>query len=275
MFGSNEPIPTVGTIVRRNIESYLRLDDWNKRTITSAPRLATDMQHVRKTKRATDQGRPTTGSQQVQTMMSLLAKPQGDEKEVHQFRKKVAEDRRALNTLLQRRLEQAERHHARRQNEMSAVIAEALTRPNKTTSRERTTFETTKIASNGIYHSALMLDAARRSMMSDYAGLEATIAKMAGSNMNTVTEKWVQDIEREERLLKLGHKTAVKHVKKVLGAEVQGEETRDGETPGEETEGGEKGIGVQGKLNMELLQGLRYAERGVKRMVKGVPKDGH
>ncbi|KAK7182726.1 hypothetical protein PSPO01_11307 [Paraphaeosphaeria sporulosa] len=226
------------------------------------------MQRVRKTKRATDQEQPTTGSQEVQAVMSLLAKPKGDEKEVHQVRKKVAEDRRALNTLLQRRLEQAERRDVHRQSEMSAVIAKALTKPNKTTSREPMTFETTRIACNSIYHSALRVDAARRSMLFEYAGLEATIAKMGGDHMNTVTEKWVQDIGREDRLLRLGHKTAVKRVKKVLGAKAQGQETLV-----EETEGEEKGIGVQDELNMELLQGLKYAERGIKRMVKGVPKD--
>ncbi|KAF2449609.1 hypothetical protein P171DRAFT_480685 [Karstenula rhodostoma CBS 690.94] len=227
------------------------------------------MQRVRKTKRATDQEEPATETQQVQAVMSLLAKPKGDEKEIHQFQKKVADDKRAMNTLLQRRREQAERYDARRQNEMSALIAEALTKP-KTTSREPMTFEPTKIASNNIYHSALKVDVGCRNMISEYDGLETTIAKLAGDHKNTVTEKWVQDIERTERLLKLGHKTAVRHVKKVLGAEVQGEETLSGET-----EGRGKGIGVQGELNMELLQGLRYAERGVKRMVKGLPKDGH
>lgn len=168
----------------------------------------------------------------------------------------------------------SERYDARRQNEMSALIAEALIKPNKTTSHGPMTFEATKIASNVIYHSAIRVDAACRSMISEYNGLEATIAKLAGEHKNTVTERWMQDIERTEKLLKLGHKTAVRHVKRVLGAEAGGDETLVKEKLEVKTAGGEKGIGVQEDLNMELLQGLRYAERGVKRMVKGLPKYG-
>jgi hypothetical protein len=162
----------------------------------------------------------------------------------------------------------SEKHDIRRQNEVSALIAQALTNSN-TTSSEPAVFANTKIASNGIYHSVARVDAACRSMISEYDSLEAEIGELAGDNNNTVTEKWVEDIERTERLLKLGHKTAVRYVKRVLGAEAHGDETLC-----DETEGQERGIGVQEELNMELLQGLRYAERGVKRMVKSLPKEG-
>jgi hypothetical protein len=162
----------------------------------------------------------------------------------------------------------SEEYDARRQNEVSAVIAEALTNTN-TASSETAVFANTKIAGNDIYHSVVRVDAACRSMVSEYDNLEAKIGELVGDNKNTVTEKWVQDIERTERLLKLGHKTAVRHVKRVLGAEAH-----DNETLRDETDGQERGIGVREELNMELLQGLRYAERGVKRMVKGLPKEG-
>ncbi|KAJ4360607.1 uncharacterized protein N0V89_001173 [Didymosphaeria variabile] len=205
-------------------------------------------------------------------MVSLLAKPKGDEKEIQQFRKKVADDRRTMNALLQQRLQRAEKANACRQNEMSALITEALTKPNKSTSHESMTFANTKIAGNVIYHSVGKVDAACRSMLSEYDALEAIIDRLAGDNKNEVLEKWMKDVEETERLLRLGHKTAVRHVKRVLGAETKGDDTEGEGTLFDDTEGGEKGIGVHKELSLELLEGLRYAERGVKRMVKGLPK---
>ncbi|KAL1600377.1 hypothetical protein SLS60_006762, partial [Paraconiothyrium brasiliense] len=165
-----------------------------------------------------------------------------------------------------------EKDDARRQNEMSTLITKALTTPNKTTPRGPVTFADTKIAGNTIYHSVSKVDAACRSMLSEYDALEAMIEKLAGDNKNEVTEKWMKDVEKTERLLTLGHKTAVRHVKRVLGAETKGDNAEGGQTLFDDAEGGEKGIGVHEELNMELLGGLRYAERGIKRMVKGLPK---
>jgi hypothetical protein len=61
----------------------------------------------------------------------------------------------------------------------------------------------------------------------------------------------------------------LRNVKKVLGADVEdfvmGEADEDGDV---DMEGGE-----EVELNFELQKTLRYAERGVKRMVKGLPVD--
>lgn len=146
---------------------------------------------------------------------------------------------------------------------MSACIAEALSKPNRTDSREPMCYPNTEIASNTIYNSVITVDKACRSMLSDYDTLEAMIGKLAGDNKNTVTEKWTQDVEKAERLLKLGHRTALRQAKRVVGVEVHGDDA----------EAGERGIGVSDEINMELMEGLRYAERGVKRMVKGLAKD--
>lgn len=148
---------------------------------------------------------------------------------------------------------------------MAALITEGLTKPNRATKGEPTTFANTKIVENITYNSAVKVDTACRSMFSGYHNLEEMIRELAGDQKNTVTDKWMQDVAETERLLKLGHKTAVRNVKKVLDTE--GDEM--------EVENSEKGIGVQEELNMELRDGLRYAERGVKRMVKGLSKDEH
>lgn len=94
------------------------------------------------------------------------------------------------------------------------------------------------------------------------------IVEMAGEDKKPVTETWTREVEETERLLRLGHKTASRNVKKVLGAENGENDVEAGE---EEMRGGE----MKGPdLNFELLKSLRYAERGIKRMVKALPKDG-
>jgi hypothetical protein len=56
------------------------------------------------------------------------------------------------------------------------------------------------------------------------------------------------------------------------GGEGEGVTVREGEAEREGDGGEEEGAGDR-ELNMELLRTLRYAERGVKRMVKGIPED--
>jgi hypothetical protein len=94
------------------------------------------------------------------------------------------------------------------------------------------------------------------------------IEDMAGDNTNQVTETWAQDVAETEKQLRLGHKVALRNVRKVLGANNCVDGT--GAPEDQEVDGREM---MAGELNYELLKTLRYAERGVKRMVKGLPKE--
>ena len=87
------------------------------------------------------------------------------------------------------------------------------------------------------------------------------IAAMADDKQSHISEQWAQNVAETEKKLRLGHKVALRSVKKVLGAE---EEENDADADDGEKEGE---VMLMGKLDYELLQGLRYAERGVKRMV--------
>jgi hypothetical protein len=113
-----------------------------------------------------------------------------------------------------------------------------------------------------LFDSAAKVSAACKSLVSEYNGFEAMVADMAGDKQNQVSKIWAQDVAEAERKLRLGHKVALRSVKKVLGAEegVNGADADDGEMGGDDV--------VTGELNYGLLQGLRYAERGVKRMVR-------
>jgi hypothetical protein len=64
----------------------------------------------------------------------------------------------------------------------------------------------------------------------------------------------------------MGARVALRNVKKVLGADAEGGTDEDGDVDME-------GEGKTVELNYELQKSLRYAERGIKRMVKGLPVD--
>ena len=86
------------------------------------------------------------------------------------------------------------------------------------------------------------------------------ITQMAGEQRNSIAGIWAKDVEETEQKLMLGHEVALRKVKKVLGVD-------GGEQGSEAVEGGDD------ESDYQLQKCLKYAERGVKRMVKGLPKD--
>ena len=154
---------------------------------------------------------------------------------------------------------------AHRRKEMFALIFEALGKPTNPVKNEPSTFGSTKIVGNPIFSFGIKVNTACCNMLSQYYDLESTIEELVPVDNATITDKWMQDIEETERLLRVGYKTAARNAQKALGMETDGCETAEGE---------DNGIGVLTNVNMELREGLRYTERGVKRMVKGIPKGG-
>lgn len=108
---------------------------------------------------------------------------------------------------------------------------------------------------------------ASHGVIKEYQRLDNLITNLRNENAKPVAETWKQDIAEVEERLKLGARVAIRNVKKVLGAAI--EDTGDGEGDlGEELDGG---IGLQDReLDYGLQSSLKYAERGVKRMVKGI-----
>jgi len=158
----------------------------------------------------------------------------------------------------------SEGEDSRRRKEISSLIAKALRAPESFTEGETATFPHTKIASNPTLASAKKVNTACQRLLSEYNSLEATLAGMAEDVNNTATERWARDVEETERRLRLGHKIAVRNVKRMLDGKV-----KENDMDEEEAASGF----VQKELNMALHKSLGYAERGVKRMVKGLPQD--
>jgi hypothetical protein len=118
--------------------------------------------------------------------------------------------------------------------------------------------------------------------------MEELLNEVRGAQLEKLdSQNCEQEVKETERILTLGRNKAVRNVGRVLGIERLGgggglgkEEVavaavgagaapRDGDVDGAEGEVEDDGE----ELNMELLRTLEYAERGVKRMVKGIPRE--
>jgi hypothetical protein len=79
---------------------------------------------------------------------------------------------------------------------------------------------------------------------------------------------WEDEVKETERLLDMGRNKALRLLGRVLGLDAEGNDKIGG---GDEMVGVEEG--GKAKHGNEMLRALGYAERGVKRMVKPVPRD--
>lgn len=168
-----------------------------------------------------------------------------------------------------------EEEETRRRNEIATKITEALKTPNQPIQGVTATFAGSKIASNAVYASVVDVLTASEGLVTEYQRLDKIIEDLRNERTESVADIWRQDIEMTKEQLKMGARVALRNVKKVLGADVETEE------PAMTDE--DRGEGMEGvvheeeeeeeELNYELQKSLRYAERGVKRMVKGLPND--
>ncbi|KAH7396565.1 hypothetical protein DE146DRAFT_695529 [Phaeosphaeria sp. MPI-PUGE-AT-0046c] len=193
-----------------------------------------------------------------------------DDKEVQQLRIKVTADRKKLKALLHQRSQQAEEAEAHRRNEVAAIIFDALKIQKRSTPNDVPKFTGTRIATNSAYTSVTEVFTASETLLDEYARLDKKIADMGSEQAGPLGDTWHQELQEAERQLQMGARVAVRNVKKVLGAVLDGDGkdtdlTRDSEMQKAEGDGLE--------LKYELQRSLRYAERGVKRMVKGLPEE--
>lgn len=159
----------------------------------------------------------------------------------------------------------------RRRNKLTKSILDALQTPNRPVQGTPPTLGETKIARNAVFRSvADVLKAAQR-LVGEYDRLDKMILGMRDAEPEGVAEAWIEDVEKTTRLLKIGAETAIRNVKKVLGADVEVDGITGTREESERMDAVEKM-----ELNYELHKSLHYAERGVKKMVKGLSQDaGH
>lgn len=157
----------------------------------------------------------------------------------------------------------------RRRNELTEAILKALQTPNRPVQGTPSTFGESKIARNAVFGSVATVLRASIELVGEYDRLDKIIIRMQEAEAEGVAESWTEESDKAARLLKIGAETAIRNVKKVLGADVE-EGDAEGSTLVEDGETME--ALEQMELNYGLHKGLFFAERGVKKMVKDLPQ---
>ncbi|KAF2193821.1 hypothetical protein K469DRAFT_712654 [Zopfia rhizophila CBS 207.26] len=116
---------------------------------------------------------------------------------------------------------------------------------------------------------------ASRDVVNHYEKISEKMDATVLTREKHITKAWEQDVYNTARKLEVGHRKALKNVKKVLGMDDGQEEMNRVEKVDQGVEGDSEGDGEMPHtpVNYGLHNALRYTERGVKRMVKGLPKD--
>jgi hypothetical protein len=159
--------------------------------------------------------------------------------------------------------EHRENERTRRRSDIANIISTAFVGPSS--DHNCPTYPGTSVAINPIYVSAAEMIRTSRGLIEEYDHIQEISSKAAEEDRPQVMITWQQDVEETRRLLHLGHRKGQRDVKKVLGL-IDAEEM----TEGNEDDGG--GL-TKSELDYGLIDTLRYAKRGVKRMVKGLPRD--
>lgn len=135
--------------------------------------------------------------------------------------------------------------------------------------RTPSTFGNSKIARNAVFGSVATVLRASTELVDEHDRLDKMMMRMQEPGSEGVAESWTQGVNKSARLLKIGAETAIRNVKRVVGADVE----EDGIEDSTLVEDGETLEALeQMELNYELYRGLLFAEYGVKKMVKGLPE---
>jgi hypothetical protein len=162
-------------------------------------------------------------------------------------------------------LNHSEKDESRRHAELASLIVGALKTPNRPLPNETATFPGIHIAANAVYMPVAEALTASENLLKEYTRLDDMIKDLRDEHRDPLGESWNQDIEEVDRKLRMGARVALRRVGKVLGVDKVDE---DGDEVMEEGEDSELVEGME--ESYELQKSLRYVERGVRRMVKGL-----
>ncbi|KAF2020902.1 hypothetical protein BU24DRAFT_487426 [Aaosphaeria arxii CBS 175.79] len=215
---------------------------------------------------------------QVLDLGHALRSPENDDSEVEQLRQQISTDRKELGALLQQRYQERDDDLKERNENFKNLIMQALAEPPPLTGKGSNTvnYPGTSITMNkhGITAHKVLNDSAR--LVKEYERLEKMVTRFSESDDNTSSMKdREQEMENIRGTLEMGRRVALRNVKKVLaGTPHQDTDQDDADTKGEcANQTGGLMLGKEVPLDYTLANALQYAERGVKRMAKGLSQE--
>ncbi|KAF2204544.1 hypothetical protein GQ43DRAFT_460694 [Delitschia confertaspora ATCC 74209] len=222
-----------------------------------------------------------TESQQMLALQSVFKKPQKKDKEIQTLRARVVQNQKGLRDMLQLGMQKVEIGDTRRRNEIATAISTALL-PSSPANRNGhgkgeagpATFPGTGIATNPTFTSILEIIQVSRNLIKEYEKMSEKVESAFPGREKDLTGAWQNDVEHTAKVLEIGHKRALRQIKKVLGiidVEIEGS--------GAESDGNELEMVTDSQdlpsreHDLGLHRTLQYAERGIRRLTKGLPED--
>lgn len=142
----------------------------------------------------------------------------------------------------------------------------ALKTPNRAIKGETPTYPGTKIAEHAVYSPVTTFLNASDALVAEYQRLDNMVKDMQDDTVAPIAETMNDELQEATRQLNLGARVALRNVKKVLGMPRDADLDEGGDEDTQDVEG-------ERVLSYEWQKSLQYVERGVKRMVKGLPDD--
>ena len=157
-----------------------------------------------------------------------------------------------------------EKERTRRQNELSDMIMKALVPPSSGNASSSASFPGTRIAKNIEFASAAEVIKTSKGLIAEYDRIDGMVRDWVEESASPAPDDLEADVKAMKQLIDLGHSNATRKVKKLMNVKGTDEGGKE-----EEENVDEDGT----MLDYGLERTLRYAERGVKRIVKGIPME--
>ena len=164
----------------------------------------------------------------------------------------------------------------RRRNAIANAISNTLLKSNTTGTSQLRNRDTAslELTSDLAFASAMEMVHNSKDLIKEYEETSELFASAGSHQERLIAEAWQSDVDRTARILQIGRKQASKNLEKVLGVERVETHAAKGQTGRLEGEDDveDGGLPVR-ECDLGLQTTLKYAERGIKRLTKGLPDE--
>lgn len=131
------------------------------------------------------------------------------------------------------------------------------------------------VSTHPTYASAMEIVHASRNLLKDYEDMSQKLSASSPKEEQQIADEWQKNVDHTSRILQIGYKKALKDVESIIGiGHTETEGDKDTEMTDQQDDGEvEDGELMKRQCDTGLEKTLRYAERGVKRLAKGLPDD--
>ncbi|OCL04739.1 hypothetical protein AOQ84DRAFT_415553, partial [Glonium stellatum] len=218
---------------------------------------------------------------QLLALSKILHKPKRTDKALQEFRNRVEGNQRELEKLLEQKEDDIAHSGIQHQHDISVRIAKAFRKLPADSKGKKSTGIHTKYStaaavpiSHPNFDQASRVVELSRDLLSEYETISTNVRRANPEQDQSITIDWENHFDDTIRLLSTGHRLALRDIGKVLDSSKRNTNEQGGNAE-DEDENEEVSSAFQwSRTNRSsgLTSTLQYAERGVRRIAKGLPR---